>query len=258
MTTRPILTMNEPDTALTWPRASLASLSVDARRMYANGASGMIVHDRLDPTVDRHPAWIPPAERIPYELNARDLAAIAELVEAGLARHGEDSLYLHFVKVSKHFTMAEGRGSQFISVSLCNEHGTEGRLLAVLIGADLEMRSREDIPTTILRARHETATDFEHDAASSAYMTIANPTPLRAGMYGGLSFMGVLTSANLYPLGTDPLTQSDEDTDAGEICDQCPDRHPFAPYLPPEVESLTGMRWVIVETIPIRPYLVAP
>lgn len=271
----PIRTMNEPDRAITYPTAVPSSLSEDAQYVYAWGSdpevSGRrdIKYDLFDPEQRKRSRHWFAAEDDEYEPSQRILDAIAELEAEHLARYSPEYGHnLQVTRVSKGYTVAKGRGSSLIEVYLTDrpgDHRRDGVLLAVLVGGDIESRDTTGNGVTqwTLRARHETATDFEHDAASTALLTVMNPSvPTFAG-YGQMTFHAVLTEAHLYPLGTDPLTAEDGDTHAGE-CDgldyhskeQTHEAHPFAPYLPPEVK-LSGPRFVAVETYPLRPYLVA-
>lgn len=251
----PILPMNaEP---VEYPTASLVSLSDDARFVHRYATR------TYDPKVDRdifdkkqRNAYITPnAPR--FAPTERMLAAFAELEAAGLGSYDAEYGWLRIKRVHDRYTVARGRGAHFITVSTFREHLDEARLLATLVGADFESRNnRPGVKELTLRARHESATDFEHDASSTALLTIRNISEPEHLMYGHQRYTGVLTEARLYALGVDPVTVEDADTRPG-ICDTCEDKHPFAPYQPPVVEDLQLPGFVVIETFPIRPYLVA-
>lgn len=244
---------------LSFPLASLSAVSRDARELHRHAASGSgqyLERDIFDPKT-RH-RFIPKEEKEKFIPTDRMMAAIAELEAVGLGRYEPKYRALYTSRVHKLYTYARGRGSQIITVSLFGKHEDDKRLLAVLVGADLETRDRggrlgEEIA---VRARHETATDFEHDASSTAVLVIRNVSqPVFRG-YGHIEFTGVLTEARLYEIGTDPLQVSDRDTEPGHACDHCEDHHPFAPYQPPLVEDLKGAHFVTVEARPFKPYQV--
>jgi hypothetical protein len=242
-----------------YPLVNLSALSDDGLKMYRSTRGGRLNRDIFDATTRNR--YISPAEERAFEPTKRMLAAIKELEDARLATYSNTHGHsLSLTQVHEHYTVAYGRGSQFIKVSTFSKHPEETKLLAVLVGGDLESRevSVNRLHEVSVRCRHEDATDFEHDASSTAQLVVRNPTlPVFAG-YGRMRFHGVLTEANLYPLGADPLQQTDEDTnEAGEPCTSCEVPHPFAPYLPPAADWLQGPIFVVVETLPLRPYLVA-
>lgn len=257
-TVQPVRPMND-DRPITFPMKGLSSLSEDARTMYEYGQGHSLNRDVFDPKTRNR--WITPADEKKFQPTERMMAGIRELEAARLGRYS--SSYGHTLSVERvheHYTVAYGRGSQLIRVSTFSKHPDEAELLAVLVGGDLESRetSAGRLPEVSVRCRHEDATDVEHDASSTAQLLVKNPTmPVFAG-YGHQRFHGVLTDAHLYPLDADPLQQTDEDTDeAGELCTSCEIPHPFAPYLPPQAGWLKGPVFVVVETYPLRPYLVA-
>ena len=257
-TTRPVRFMNDEARPLTWPIAAPASLGEDARTLYSDGHSIKLDRDYFAP---RARSWhVARDTGDKYEPTPRDLAAIAEIEAYRLGSFSKQYKQLSFTPTRDDYTVVEGRGSQYVEVYVHEgESLTERRLLAVLVGADLEMRGaylRTAMRELVVRARHEDATDFEHDASSTALLTILNPTPAEFTSYGRVTLSGLLTEAKVYSLGVDPLAQSDEDMQAGEVCTACFPAHPFAPYLPPELLPLGGRPLVVdIECLPIRPYL---
>jgi hypothetical protein len=255
-TALPVRPMNADQEPFDYPRALLASLSADAQRMYSLGQGRKLDRDVFDAT--RRRSHVPPDEAKAFQATERMLAAIAELEAARLATY--DTTYgpvLRVTRVHERYTFAQGRGSQLIHVRVFDEHPDDARLLAVLLGGDLESRdTRSSMSEIAVRSRHENATDFEHDASSTAMLTVRNISqPVFAG-YGLMSFTGVLTEANLYPIGVDPLNADDGETRPGDTCTRCEEHHPFAPFMPPKVDSLSGAHFVTVEVRPFRPYLV--
>lgn len=256
--TRPVWPMNEGQDPIDWPLAHPSTLSEDAQTIYRYADSGRpLSRDYLDPKARR--SYISREEQDAYQPSERVLAAIKELKAVGLAEYKRKDGFLYIHRVSEHYTVAEGRGSQLIRAYLTDE-GTLGKvLLGVFVGGDIESRDNrsEGMPEVTVRVRHATATDVEHDAASTAQLVIASPTfPVFSG-YGRVTFKGFLTEASLYPLGTDPLTQ--EGFDPSELCDQCEEPHPYAPYFPPKVQLPLTSKGTVVEIVclPLRPYLVA-
>jgi len=248
------------DEPLSFPLAGLSAVSKDARELHRHAASGSgqyLERDIFDPKT-RH-RFIPKEEKDKFTPTDRMMSAIAELEAVGLARYEPKYRALYTSRVHKLYTYARGRGSQIITVSLFGKHEDDKRILAVLVGADLESRDRrsgQHGDEIAIRARHETATDFEHDASSTALLVVRNPSPPVFTGYGRLTFTGVLTEARLYEIGVDPLQINDGDTEAGHTCDHCDDHHPFAPFQPPLVEDLQGPRFVTVETMPFQAYQV--
>lgn len=242
-----------------FPLVNLSALSDDGLHMYRSTRGGRLNRDVFDPKSRNR--YIPPAEERAFEPKPRMLDTIRELEAARLATYSSSHGHsLSLTRVHEHYTVAYGRGSQLIKVSTFTDHPEEAELLAVLVGGDLESRdsSAFRLSEIAVRSRHEDATDFEHDASSTAQLVVRNPAPPVFTGYGRMQFHGVLTEAHLYPLGADPLQQSDEDTKYdGEPCDSCEVPHPYAPYLPPKAAWLQGPVFVIVETLPLRPYLVA-
>jgi hypothetical protein len=249
--------MNEKP--IEWPLASPSSLSEDAQIMYKSTRGGKLNRDIFDSKTKNR--YISPAEEKTFEPTDRMMTAIRELEEVRLAKYSNKYGHnLSLNRVHEHYTVAFGRGSQLIRVSTFAKYPDESELLAVLVGGDLENRGGRDksVGEITVRSRHETATDFEHDASSTAHLVINLPTAPSFSGYGGMEFQGVLTSANLYPLGTDPLKQSDNDTRYDdELCETCEIPHPFAPYLPPSATWLQGPTFVIVDVLPLRPYTVS-
>lgn len=242
-----------------YPLVDLSSLSDDALHMYKHGRGRSLDRDVFD--LKKLNRYVSPAEEKNFQPTDRMMEAIRELEVAKLATYS--SKYGHSLSVTRiheHYTVAFGRGSQLIQVSTFEDYPDESELLAVLIGGDLENRENGHIRVgeIIVQSRHEDATDFEHDASRTAQLTIRfNGAPTFSG-YGKMEFYGVLTAANLYPLGADPLNQSDADTKYdGELCDTCETPHPFAPFLPPTATWLKAPTFVKVEVFPLRPYAVA-
>jgi hypothetical protein len=258
--TAPALPVRPMDSRpMTFPSRGLSSLSEDARTMYAYGRAPRLNRDVFDPKTRNR--FVTAAEAKLFQPTDRMMAAIRELEDAQLGRYSNSRDHsLSVTEIHEHYTVAYGRGSQLITVKTFTDHPDEAELLAVLVGGDLESReaSVHRLHEVAVRSRHADATDFEHDASSTAQLVVRNPTlPVFAG-YGQMRFHGVLTEAHLYPLGAFPLQQSDEDTRYdGEPCDSCKTPHPYAPYLPPKAAWLQGPVFVIVETLPLRPYLVA-
>ena len=244
---------------ITYPTKGYGSLSEDARTMYKFGRGRRLNRDVFDAkTRDR---WVSRADEEAFTPTDRMMGAIRELEAAGMARYSDSHGHsLSVTRVHEHYTVAYGRGSQLITVSTFTKYPEQAELLAVLVGGDLESQdtSGDRLSEVSVRCRHEDATDIEHDASSVAQLLVNNPTmPVFAG-YGLMRFHGVLTEAFLYPLGVDPLNQIGDDTgEAGELCTLCETPHPFAPYLPPAAGWLNAPVFVVVETYPLRPYLVA-
>lgn len=245
---------------LSYPLAGLSGLSEDATLLLQRaGAAGS---QRLDRDVfeakSRH-RYVSPAERESFVPTERMMAAVRELERFGIAQYSEQFQSLYVTRIHDLYTYARGRGSQVITVNLDGVDGVDGRLLAALVGADLESRTTHGRAggEIVVRARHETATDFEHDASSTAVLTIRNPSTPVFSLYGRIEFTGVLTEARLYPIGTDPLQVSDADTEPGDICDQCKKPHPFAPFQPPLVTTLDLPQFVTVTALPYRGYKVS-
>lgn len=247
------------DRPIQYPLTNLSALSEDALHLYKYGGGRRLNRDVFDPKTRNR--YITPAEEKVFEPTGRMRAAIKELEATKLATYSNKYGHsLSVTRVHEHYTVAYGRGSQIIKVSTFTDRPDEAELLAVLVGGDLESRDSSvfRLSEISVRSRHDDATDFEHDASSTAQLIVHNGAPPVFTGYGRMEFQGVLTEANLYPLGADPLQQSDEDTNYdGELCDSCEVAHPFAPYLPPKAAWLQGPAFVIVEALPLRPYLVA-
>lgn len=253
---RPINT--EP---LRYPVINPRSLSSDARIMYQY-LSEIWPTDRLDRNIfdlDVVNKFIPSARGAAFRPTDRMERAIGELVDHDFAVYSPGSNRVRIKPVHEHYTIAAGRGSQFIRVSTFDEHPLESTLLAVIVGGDLESREVYPGGTEItVGSRHEDATDEEHSTARTSQLTILNPSRPDFNGYGEVRFTGVLTGARLYPCGTDPLKQVDPDTGRSQqMCTDCNQHHPFAPYLPPEADWLDRPVFVSVEVLPLRPYLVA-
>jgi hypothetical protein len=250
--------MNSKHEAITYPLVTLSSLSDDAQLMHGQGRSQSLRLDPFDRT--RRNRYVSPEESQAFVPTERMLAAIAELEDARLATYSAKFKMLYATRVHDQFSFAHGRGSQFIRVSIFDTDPDEALLLAVLIGGDLESRNaNSDFSEISIRARHENATDSEHDASSTASLIVRNVSQPRFSGYGSVKFTGVLTETRMYPIGVDPLSAEDDDIQPGEICTSCDKPHPFIPYLPPAVNtaSLTGPRFVTIAALPLRAYHVA-
>lgn len=236
------------DRPFTYPTSGMQGLGEDALNLLRRGHDWQVDCDPFE-----RPRFISREERDAYRPSERVKAAMDELAQAGLATLGGGTF--NPIQVSEEYTVANGRGSLFMKVTL---DGRDGPLLATLIGADIEPKDFNgySIPSWVLRSRHESATDFEHDASSTAWIEVLAPTNVVPGMYGGMSFFGTLGGVRIYPLGTDALQEEDEDTQCDtEPCDRCDEPHLFAPYMPPEL-NMKG-RIVHVQTYPMRPYAIA-
>lgn len=242
------------DIPLGYPRMTPGQLGSDAQHLYRIASDRHILDRNVFAAESGGVSYIRPAAARAFRPTRRMIAAITELEDAGLARYSTDHGHqLLVTRVHERYTVAFGRGSQFIRVSTHTDAPEEAQLLAVLVGGDLENRSNSipGISTVVARSRHENATDDEHDASSTAQLTIRHPGPPVFTGYGGMRFQGVLTEARLYPPGTDPVNRADG------LCTLCGTPHPFAPFLPPRLSGDEGPVFVTVETLPIRPYLVA-
>lgn len=273
MPTRPV-----SNTPLTFPTQRHTDLSPDAQALlaWATKRDGRLDRDVLNPGTHREhvtrDAWLA------FTPTPQMQTAIDEIQTARLGRYEKPGTHsgasLRPVLLEEGYTVAFGRGPYLIKVSAVSlETATSGALLAVLVGAGIEQSTRAEVPLWDLRVRHETATDFEHDAASVAILTVANPTTPDFDPFGGSwSVIGTLTEARTYPLGTDPVLVDADDRsvrlDSPRMCEgkgegwdeerhQAFDEpHPFAPYIPSRTNG-SGPRMVRVDVYPIRPWLVA-
>ncbi|KIA73375.1 hypothetical protein ANMWB30_23020 [Arthrobacter sp. MWB30] len=245
------------DRPIEYPLARPASLSSDALLMYRYGRR--LNRDLFEP--GHRSRYVSPEEAKAFQPTERMLAAIKELVDAKLATHHTTRGHeLALTRVHERYTVAFGRGSQLIMIKTFNRHPEDAELLAVLVGGDLEKGYTQlsaGMSEIVVRSRHDNATDDEHDASSSALLTIRNLTQPSFSGYGAMTFQGVLVEARLYDLGADPVRQNGNGTRVGEICTECSSPHPFAPFLPPNADWLTGPTFVIVEAYPFRPFLAA-
>lgn len=251
----PIRPMN--DDPFVYPTAPFASLSEDARFVYRyalRNRTSRIDRDIFDKK--QRNAYL--GHNAPkFDPTERMSAAFAELQRTGLGSYDAEYGWLRVQQVRDDYTVAHGRGAHFMTVSTFTDHLDYAVRLATLIGADFESTNpRPGVKELTLRARHVDATDFEHDASSTALLTIRNISEPEHMGYGHQRYIGVLAEARLYPIGVDPTQVEDDDTRPGR-CDTCEDRHPFAPYQPPVVATLQVPTFVVVETFPYRPYLVA-
>lgn len=244
--------------SLTYPTATPASLSPDARVVHAyyDRTSGSRVDLDVFDNEARRRGYVSREAAETFVPTPRFLTAVAELEAVGLASYSTEWKTIRVTGISKYYTVAKGRGSSLIEVRVATDARSEGVLLAVLLGADIETGSDSGGRSAwTLRARHENATDEEHDAASTAHLTVLHPT-VESASYGIVTYQGVLTEAHLYPLGTDPLRVDGAEV---EMCDGgsgCDGPHPYAPYLPPKV-ALTGPLFATFKAYPVRPYRVA-
>lgn len=203
-------------------------------------------------------AEAPPVAQIRAEflshLYARSLPPDTEgvdwLIEHGYALIDREGKAVARRKVHPTYVTAAGRGTTVGFVTVKGSDDYTDLLLATVIGGDVEPR---DGGKVTYRARHVTATDEEHDAASTFLIELDSAT-FHPGMYGRWDVTGWATKVHMYGTSADP-------EDRSRLCehDGC-DRHGFAPFLPPEVEDprvLHLPRKVKVETFPIRHYLLA-
>lgn len=236
-----------------FPRVAAADLSDDARLVW-RAYDHYVDHDAFS---GARRGYLSAADRQAFVPTERILSAIAELEHFGFARYNAEYKTLSKRKVHPSYTWAQGRGSQIIKVSVFAQHPDDARVVAVLVGGDIESRDTRSgsVPSLTVQARHENGTDFEHSPSSTAVLSLSMPTqPVFSGL-GRVTFTAVLTEARLYPLGTDLFSVNDPDTAVGKICDRCAEPHPFLPYQPPALE-LGGPMLALVETRPFRPYLV--
>lgn len=257
--------MNAPDEdsgPITWPITSPSSLGEDAKLLYklANTETpSLTIHrDWFDGTSPNR--YVRSQDAKSYVPSERDLSAIAEIVNARLGTYNPERRRLHVERLHENYTVAYGRGSQLIQVYVSESahFSHEGQLLATLVGADLESRRNNTSLASIeILARHETATDSEHDASATAALSILAPSIQFIG-YGSLDIHGFLDEAKLYPIGTDPTQLDDDGIAAGEMCDSkhCSTPHPFAPYRPDEISIGRKRLFVQATAYPLRPYLV--
>lgn len=256
----PIRPMN--DQPLRYPVTTPRSLSSDARFLYEflseNWPMDRFDRDVFEPGIlDK---FIPAAQGKAFQPTDRMEKAIEELVSMDLAVRSLGSSRVRIKRVHEYYTIATGRGSQLIRVSVIDDLALDSILLAVIVGGDLESREaiRGNPSEIVLGSRHEDATDEEHSPARTSHLVIRNPSIPAFNGHGEMSFNGVLVGANLYPFGADPLKAVDEDTGRSQqTCTECQQPHPFAPFLPPNAYWLDRPVFVHVEVLPLRPYLVA-
>ncbi|WP_311245269.1 MULTISPECIES: hypothetical protein [unclassified Microbacterium] len=244
--------------AFTYPLVPLATLSEDARILYRRAGQRL---DRDLFAKDWRYKYVSHEEKKSFQPTPRMLDAIAELERAGYATYDTTYGNLFLTRTAPEYSYALGRGGNLITVEAFDSHPMiDNRLLAVLIGGDLEtLDSSSGAMTNVrLRTRHDSAVDFEHDSSDTAYLTVANPSlPVFRGL-GHFSFVGVLTESRMYPLGTNPDEQSDGDTEnrAPALCARCNQVHPFLPGSPPADETPAQPRLVTVQVRPFRAELV--
>lgn len=250
--------MSGNEAAPRYPIAHPSSLSADAQMVYRSDHSGRVDRDLLDPKTAHR--YVTREDAAAYEPSKRLLAAIDELVAVGLARYDAEYKSLSLVPVHENYTVAHGSGTYLAEVRIVPvDYGRrplyKGALLAVLDGADMSIETTEGAwMVARVEARHPEATDFEHDTSKTASLEIAGLALL--SMYGSETrYVGTLIDARLYPLGTDPLTQSEPDTEPG-MCDGEGygehDPHSFAPFLPPGRREIAVLLPSIV-TVTLRP-----
>lgn len=135
-------------------------------------------------------------------------------------------------------------------------HPRDSIALARVIGGEFVTMDSGRLPQWLIRASGDT-TDFEHDTSSFIRLEIMNPVVISA--YEETTYIGMLADAQLWPLGVDPMTQGDSDTQPG-MCDGDPGQpgehapHPFAAYRPPDRDEVQAIlpSFVIITTVPIR------
>lgn len=241
-----------------YPTVPLAELSQDALTLYKIGAGSSLPLDRdwFAPNAHRMSqyALLPGFKPDPdFQPDQRLRAAIDELVAAGFVSDPSGNT-LWITRVASDYTLAVGDGPWSITVSLVNRPGqykAEGLLRVVLEGAELDTSEQTyGGPNVRLATYVPNALDFEHSSAYSASIELRLPTfPMISTTQ--IRLWGMIANAHLYPLGTDPLLLDDHSNEAitepvrCEL-DQCSDEHEggsphfIAPYLPPQVDALTG------------------
>lgn len=230
----------------TYPTTGVSVLSEDALTLYRygveRGGNAMLNGDPFDPKA----RYSHGAKAGDYAPSERVLAAAQELEQHSLG--SLDTKYctiLHVTPVAKNYTVANGRGSYFAQVWVSEtpiRSSGEGRLLATLVGARLEECPDQGRgPGTLnVEVLHKTATDVEHDTARVARIVITCPEVRLSAWGTSVEVNGVLMEhAHLYPLGQDPTEhEGDQDTRTGTCTSEyCEKSHPFAPYIPPEVQT---------------------
>lgn len=241
---------------LSYPLAGPSTLSADAALLLEHGSgygAGRLDRDlfagerelRRYVTEEQARAFVP---------TSRMIAALEELKSAGLTGWRPGASSFRATALHKHYTYARGRGAHFIKISTFDEHPDDSKLLAVLMGADLQSRRSDyDLDVIELLAQHPTACDIEHSTSHTAKLVVANPSVPRFSRMGNITFTGVLRQAYLYPIGVDPLRAYGDDGPSDELCsmDGC-EPHPFAPYLGQEIADLRKPTFVRVEVSPLR------
>lgn len=128
-------------------------------------------------------------------------------------------------------------------------------LLAKITGGEFSSEGPDPLSPWKVGARDDETTDFEHDSARFIDLGVVNPALM--SNYNDSHYVGVLTSARLWPTGVDPATSGDGDSDAC-ICDGWPGKpgehtpHRIAAYLPPVREEVDALLpcFVVVTTRP--------
>ena len=223
-----LMTTQTPDTTSRYPLIRPEQLSNPARVLYSQLGR--------------------PGSRREAQRCAEDYPElVAELVDAGLATTGWKGELEH-VAVSAHYSRATGDGSVLVVIREANlDFPHNGALLAVIEGATTMLRRDRAVTELTLRAHRDGVTDFEHSAARLFSADVVLPQLLEA-RDAQTMWAGTLTELNAYAAGVDPLTVNDGDTHPG-TCSDCETGHPFAPYLPPRIQ--TGPTMVTVEISPL-------
>lgn len=241
------------DTLVTYPTGTWRDLSADARHLLAVAAGSSSGKFHRDPFAKGYH---------PYQdkmgLTERMRAAVDELEAIGVAKWREEYLSLSTTPIHTAYTIAQGRGSNFVRVYADDpDLYPRGILLAVALGGDIRPSDLWGRPGAELVVRHHTATDFEHDAAYTMRMSMWMIGSPELSDYGGAKVQGVVRDYYAYPMGVDPTKVEDDETPE-KMCtsEHCETPHPFAPYLPPQLEALTG-ELVTIELRPMRPWRIA-
>lgn len=186
----------------------------------------------------------------PYQVDLNDdeieRAAAEDIVKAGLGSVYESTYHnkttLSIKRVANMFTIVDNEETdtdtspRMVAVVSAGTR-TERTVFAVLKGADVRFGTENDMPVAQIDVRHATGTDFEHDSAYVARLTILSPVMNTInGNY--TSFNGFLTKALLYPPDVDPKDACDDGyVEPGEVCERedCHRGvgHPLMAFTPP-------------------------
>lgn len=215
-----------------YPTVSVSSLSEDAKSLLG-------VNRRLNPDVAQK-------------------RAIDELVDAHVARWDATNGWLNVIDLHPDYTVATGRGTQFVQVYYQRLGSHRRQLLATVLGADLRTLTRHEAPVHQIVARHEDATDFEHDAAHVFDLELGYAAPIQFLDYGQTRIKGTMTALRAYPFGIDPLDVVDAYLGSTGrehgLCTDCTTPHAFAPHLPPESPIALVNNTTDVELFPMAYY----